>query len=160
MRELDSQEVAIERFLTGYNCAQAVLYAYGPSLELDGETALKIATGLGAGMARRGEVCGAVTGGILVLGLKYGRGSQQDRSATERTYQKTEALMSRFEKRHGSCLCRALLGGLDLRTSEGQQHFKERNLLREVCVRCVRGVVDDVADLLEEPRADTVSTIK
>jgi C_GCAxxG_C_C family probable redox protein len=64
-------EVAADRFLSGYNCAQAILYAFGPDLGLDGETALKVATGLGAGMGRRGEVCGAVTGGILALGLKY-----------------------------------------------------------------------------------------
>ena len=63
-------EVAMEKFLAGYNCAQSVLYAYGPELGMDGETALKVATGLGAGMGRRGEVCGALTGGILVLGLE------------------------------------------------------------------------------------------
>jgi C_GCAxxG_C_C family probable redox protein len=76
-------EVAVAKFLAGYNCAQSVLYAYGPDLGLEAETALKVATGLGAGMGRRGEVCGALTGGILVLGLKYGRGGQQDRSAME-----------------------------------------------------------------------------
>lgn len=64
-------DTAMQKFLAGYNCAQSVLYAFAPDLGLDGETALKVATGLGAGMARRGEVCGAVTGGILVLGLKY-----------------------------------------------------------------------------------------
>ena len=74
-------EVAMEKFVAGYNCAQSVLYAFGPELGLDGEISLKLATGLGAGMGRRGEVCGAVTGGILALGLKYGRGSRQERSA-------------------------------------------------------------------------------
>ncbi len=82
-------EVAMEKFLAGYNCAQSVLFAFGPDLGLDGETSLKLATGFGAGMGRRGEVCGAVTGGILALGLKYGRGGRQDRQATEETYQKT-----------------------------------------------------------------------
>ena len=100
MRSIDT---AMQKFLAGYNCAQSVLYAFGPDLGLDGETALKVATGLGAGMARRGEVCGAVTGGILVLGLKYGRGGQQDRSATEHTYRRTQELMAGFEQRHGSC---------------------------------------------------------
>lgn len=58
-------EVAVEKFLSGYNCAQSVLFAYGPELGLDQERALKLATGLGAGMGRRDEVCGAVTGGVL-----------------------------------------------------------------------------------------------
>ena len=144
-------EAAMERFLAGYNCAQSVLYAFAPDLGLDGETALKVATGLGAGMGRRGEVCGALTGGILVLGLKYGRGGQQDRSATEETYQKTLELMARFEKRHGSCFCRVVLDGCDLRTAEGQRFFKEHDLLHKKCVGCVQSVVEDLARMVEPP---------
>ncbi len=141
-------EIAAEKFLAGYNCAQAVLYAHSPDLGLEGETALKVASGLGAGMARRGEVCGAVTGGVLALGLKYGRGSQQDRSATELTYQKAQDLMTRFEQRHGSCLCRVLLEGCDLRTAEGVQFFKEHDLLHKTCLRCVQTVVEVLAEIM------------
>jgi C_GCAxxG_C_C family probable redox protein len=144
-------QVAMDRFLAGYNCAQSVLYAYGPDLGLDREMALKVATGLGAGMGRRGEVCGALTGGILVLGLKYGRGGQQDRSATENTYQKTLELMTRFEQRHGSCFCRVLLDGCDLRTAEGQRYFKEHDLLHKTCVKCVQTVVEGLAGILDAP---------
>jgi C_GCAxxG_C_C family probable redox protein len=147
------REVAVERFRAGYNCAQAVLYAYGPELGLAAETALKVATGLGAGMGRRGEVCGAVTGGILALGLRHGRGGQQDRSATEQTYQKTQELMTRFEERQGSCLCRVLLDGCDLRTAEGQQYFKEHDLLHKRCLGCVQTVVDELAAMVEVPAA-------
>jgi C_GCAxxG_C_C family probable redox protein len=153
-------EVAVEKFLEGYNCAQSVLYAYGPGLGLDGETALKVTTGLGAGMARRGEVCGAVTGGILVLGLKYGRGGHQDRTATEETYQKTLELMARFEKRHGSCLCRVLLDGCDLSTAEGQQFFKQQDLLHKTCVGCVQSVVEGLAGILDAPGGHMSATTK
>jgi C_GCAxxG_C_C family probable redox protein len=153
-------EVAMEKFLAGYNCAQSVLYAYGPELGLDGETALKVATGLGAGMGRRGEACGALTGGILALGLKYGRGGQQDRSATDQTYQQTLELMERFEKRHGSCACRVLLEGCDLRTAEGQRFFKEHDLLHKTCAGCVQSVVEDLAGMLNAPAAQAGSTIK
>jgi C_GCAxxG_C_C family probable redox protein len=145
------QDTAMQKFLAGYNCAQSVLYAFGPDLGLDGETALKVATGLGAGMARRGEVCGAVTGGILVLGLKYGRGGQQDRSATEHTYRQTLELMARFEKLHGSCLCRVLLEGCDLRTPEGQQYFKAHDFLHKTCAPCVQSVAETLTDLLNSP---------
>ena len=144
--------MATEKFLAGYNCAQSVLYAYGPDLGLDGETALKVTTGLGAGMGRRGEVCGALTGGILVLGLKHGRGGQQDRSATEDTYQKTLELMARFEQRHRSCFCRVLLDGCDLQTAEGQRLFKEHDLLHKTCVKCVETVVEGLDGILNAPR--------
>lgn len=142
-------EVATERFLSGYNCAQSILYAFGPELGLDSETALKVATGLGAGMARHGEICGAVTGGILALSLKYGRGGQQDRSATEQTYQKTTELMSLFEKRHGSCLCRVLLEGCDLRTTQGQEYYKQHALMHKTCLGCVESVAEEVGRLMQ-----------
>jgi len=147
------REAATEKFLSGYNCAQAILYAFGPGLGLDAERALKMATGLGAGMGRRGEVCGAVTGGILALGLKYGRGGHQDRSATEETYRKTEELMAGFERRCGSCSCRVLLEGCDLRTAEGQQHFKEHDLLHKTCLRCVETVAEVLAGIVGVPAA-------
>jgi C_GCAxxG_C_C family probable redox protein len=68
-------DIATTRFLSGYNCAQAVLDAFRDEASLDEDLALKMATGLGAGMGRKQEVCGAVTGGVLVLGLRHGRGS-------------------------------------------------------------------------------------
>jgi C_GCAxxG_C_C family probable redox protein len=153
-------EVAVEKFLSGYNCAQSILYAFGPDLGLDGETALKVATGLGAGMARRGELCGAVTGGILALSLKYGRGDRQDRSATEETYRKTEELMAAFERRHGSCACRALLEGCDLRTPEGQQRFKDEDRLHKTCAKCVGTVAELLAGRLNAPAAQAPGASK
>ena len=142
-------EVAVEKFLSGYNCAQAVLYAYGPDLGLDAETALKVATGLGGGMGGRGEICGAVTGGILALGLKYGRGGREEKSVAQQAYQKTGELMAAFERVHGTCTCRVLLDGCDLRTPEGMKRFREEDLHRKVCAGCVRTVGEIVAAMLE-----------
>jgi C_GCAxxG_C_C family probable redox protein len=144
-------QVAVEKLLAGYNCAQSVLYAFAPELGLDGEISLKLATGLGAGRARRGEVCGAVTGGILALGLRFGRGSRQNRSATEETYHKTLDLMARFEERHGSCLCRVLLDGCDLGTAKGQLYFKENDLLHKTCMGCVQSVVATLTQIVDAP---------
>ncbi len=139
-------ERAVEKFLSGYNCAQSILYAYGPDLGLNAETALKVATGLGGGMGGRGEVCGAVTGAILALGLKYGRGGQEEKTVAQQAYKKTLELITAFERVHGSCSCRVLLGGCDLRTSEGMQRFRELDLHHKVCVGCVR----TVGEILDE----------
>ncbi len=109
---------------------------------MDEDTALKIACGLGSGMGRKQEVCGAVTGGILVLGMRHGRGSRDERSATESTYEKTRELMDVFAGRRGSCLCRLVLDGCDLTTEAGQKRFKERNMFRAVCKPCVLTVVE------------------
>ena len=135
-------EIATTRFLSGYNCAQAVLDAFRDETGLEEDLALKIATGLGAGMGRKQEVCGALTGGILVLGLRHGRGSTDDRSATEQTYLRTRELMDRFAAKHGSCLCRQLLQGYDLATEEGLRRAKADDIINKVCRPCVQTVVE------------------
>jgi len=137
-------EIATTRFLSGYNCAQAVLDAFRDETGLDEDLALKIATGLGAGMGRKQEVCGAVTGGILVLGLRHGRGTTDDHSAT---YLRTRELMDRFAAKHGSCLCRQLLQGYDLATQEGLQRAKADDIINKVCRPCVQTVVEILEQL-------------
>lgn len=112
------------------------------------ETALKLACGLGAGMARKQEVCGAVTGGILVLGLRHGRGSKEDRSAMELTYLKTRELMDQFAQKHGTFVCRKLLNGCELTTDAGQKYFKENDLRNKICVPCVQSVVGILESIL------------
>jgi C_GCAxxG_C_C family probable redox protein len=132
---------AVKKFCEGYNCAQSVLFAHCDALHLDKNSALRLATGFGAGMGRKEEVCGAVSGGILVLGLKHGRGEKDDRSATETTYARTRELMDKFQKRHGTFICKQLLNGIDLTTAEGQRSFKENDFLNRVCVPCVESVI-------------------
>ncbi len=112
------------------------------------EMSLKIACGLGAGMGRKQEVCGAVTGGILVLGMRHGRGVKDDRSARELTYLKTRELMDQFAEKHGTVICRELLHGCDLTTDEGQKYLKENDFLNEICVPCVQSVVGILESIL------------
>jgi C_GCAxxG_C_C family probable redox protein len=99
-------------------------------------------------MARKQEVCGAVTGGIIALGLKHGRGEGQDRTPTEETYRKVRELMSQFESKHGTCICRMLLKGCDLATPGGQRDFKEKDLLNKTCKGCVTTVVETLEKIL------------
>ena len=138
----DRTEAAVSKFVAGYNCAQSVVYAFCDDLHLEKDLALKIACGFGGGMGRKEEVCGAVTGGIIVLGAKYGRGENDEKPATELTYQKTRDLIDQFTKRHGTFICRSLLGGCDLTSAEGQKYFKENDLSNKVCKQCVQSVVE------------------
>ncbi len=93
-------------------------------------------------MARNEEVCGAVTGGILVLGMRHGRGAKDEKSAMELTYRRTRELMELFAARHGSYICRQLLKGLDVKTEAGQKQFKENDMLNRICNPCVLSVVE------------------
>ncbi len=135
-------------FLAGYNCAQAVLSAFSDELGLDADTALRLATGFGAGMARLQGVCGAVSGGIIAIGIRHGRGAGEDRTPTEETYRRARELMAQFESRHGTLVCSELLGGCDLNTPEGQQSFKEDDLPNRVCAGCVRTIADTLEMIL------------
>ncbi len=135
-------EIAVEKFLEGYNCAQSVVYSFSDDLGIDKDQALKIACGFGSGMGRNEEVCGAVTGGIIVIGTKYGRGEKDDRAATELTYAKTRELMGRFSEKRGTFICRNLLEGCELTSEEGRKQFKEKDLQNKTCKLCVQDAVD------------------
>jgi C_GCAxxG_C_C family probable redox protein len=146
---MDSKSrIALAKFMEGYNCAQAVLYAFCDDLKIDRDIALRIATGFGGGMGRRGEICGAVSGGIMVLGLRYGRGEKDDRKKTELTYKKTDELMDRFLRKHGSVICKKLLDGCELTTEEGQKQYKDMNLKDTICKPCVQSVVEMVEGMI------------
>ncbi len=145
----DRFQRATEKFGQSYNCAQSVLYAFCEDLHLDPEVALKLACSFGGGMARKQEVCGAVSGGLMVLGLKYGRGANDDRRVTEATYTKARDLMNRFEEKHGSYLCRHLIEGCDLMTEEGQKTFKEKGF-QKMCTEYVQAVVGILEQILKE----------
>lgn len=134
--------VAAAKFIEGYNCAQAVLYSFCDELKLDKNLALKMVCGFGAGMGRKEEVCGAVTGGIVVIGTHCGRGENESRESTELTYNKTRELMDRFTEKHGTYICRKLIDDCELTSDEGQRQFKENDMLNKICKPCVQSVVE------------------
>ena len=136
------KEIAAQKMTEGYNCAQAIFYAHCGDLQFDKDLALKIASGFGAGMGRKGEVCGAISGGIIVLGFKYGSAKKKNHLAKERTYAKTRELIDQFQKRHGTYICRDLLKGCDLMTKKGYRDFKKKDLLNQTCKPCVESVVE------------------
>lgn len=129
-------EIAVNKFKEGYNCAQSMLYSYADALGITGDMALRIATGFGAGMGRKQEVCGAISGGIMVLNMMYGRGENEDRQKQEKTYAKVREFIDLFEKELGTINCKKLLGGCDLMTPQGQNNFKENKMI-EKCYACV-----------------------
>jgi C_GCAxxG_C_C family probable redox protein len=144
----NKSDKAVAMMTAGFNCAQSVLGVFCADLHFDKDTALKLATGFGAGMARKQEVCGAVTGGILVIGLKSGRGSADERSATESTYLLVEKFMERFNAKHGSCLCRILLDGCNLLSESGRNFCNENKLSEKICRPCVAEAVRILEDIL------------
>ena len=137
-------EQAVERFKSGFNCSQAVLSSYSEQFGLDCEKAIKIATGFGGGM-RMSDICGAVTGAYMVLGLKYGNVTAEDQQNKAKTYEKVIEYTNRFKARNGSVICSDLLG-CDISTPEGMKEAQNKGLFSSTCPR----LVQDAAEILEQ----------
>jgi C_GCAxxG_C_C family probable redox protein len=139
---------ALEYQEHGYSCAQSVLAAFSQDHGLSEETALRISTGFGSGMGRMCEVCGALTGAFMVLGLKHGRvatdGSKYG-SDTETTYRLVAEISRQFKERNGSIHCRDIIGH-DLSLPEEREKVAQKGLFSTTCSKCIR----DAVELLEE----------
>jgi len=103
-------EKAEALFLEGYNCAQAVVIAFEDLHGLDRETAAKLSSSFGGGMARLREVCGSVSGMFMVAGLLYGYDNPKAKEEKAEHYARIQKLAADFTAEHGSIVCRDLLG--------------------------------------------------
>lgn len=143
---MGKSEDAIVNFKKGINCSQCVLSAFSEELGLDKELALKIASGFGGGICQ-GEVCGAVTGAIMVLNLKYGNSRAEDNEAKERVYEKIRLFSKEFEKINGSIVCRDLLGH-DLKQEGARKYARENGLFKVVCPKAVKDAIEILENIL------------
>lgn len=135
-------EKATALFKSGCTCSQAVLLAYCDLFELDEKTAMRISCGLGGGVGRLREVCGAVSGMALLAGLKHGSEAPQDAAAKKRTYEVVQQMACAFRERHGSIVCRQLLG---LDKSENDPAPSERTEAYYLKRPCAEYVADAAA---------------
>jgi C_GCAxxG_C_C family probable redox protein len=132
----------------GYGCAQAVLAAFAPDFGLSEEVALKISTGFGSGMGRMCEMCGALTGAYMVIGLKYGKVKTDGTKYgiyTETTYRLVSEIAQRFAEINGTTQCRELLEH-DLSDPEQRAELVELGYFN---TRCGKFILDSV-ELLED----------
>ena len=124
-----------------------MLSSFGEELGLDHELALKVAGAFGGGMARMGEQCGAVTGALMVIGLKYGKTKTGDDGAREKTYKLVGEFVKRFKSRYGSIRCKELLG-YDLSNPQEGELAKKKGLFNTLCPHLVRDAVEILEQLL------------
>lgn len=125
---MDRINEAVQLFEDGYRCSQAVFAAFSPEFGISKENALKIGACFGSGM-RKGEVCGACTGALMALGLKYGESKAESDDACNR-------FLDEFSDENGSIICRDLLG-CDISTEEGVKYARDNNLFGELCPKMV-----------------------
>lgn len=132
---------AVDYFKSGLSCSQAMLLAFGQEFGVDKTLALKISTPFSGGMARMCQTCGAVTGALIVLGLKYATGKE----AKEKLFALENAFANKFKSRNNSLNCKELLG-YDLGNPEERKEFANKKLNETLCQKFVK----DASEILEE----------
>lgn len=141
-------ETAVNLFKSKFHCSQAVFAAFSEELGLSQEQALKIGSCFGSGM-RKGEVCGACTGALMVLGLKYGHYKIGDIESKLKVDEVTDKFLDTFKLENRSYLCNDLLK-CDISTKEGIDYALENNLFTEFCPKMVESAVIITENILNE----------
>lgn len=128
-------EKALEYYNNNFNCSQGVFTAFATEMGMDEKLALKIATNFGGG-EREGELCGAVAGALMVLGLRCGHCDSEDVEDKAKAYAVSTEFKNRFTEKNGSVVCRELLG-YDLTKKEDMAVIEEQKLFRTFCPKMV-----------------------
>jgi len=139
---------AVQLFEEGYNCSQSVFAAFAERYGISREQALRLAASFGGGMGRMREVCGAVSGMLLIAGLETGSVTGSDREGKAANYAEVQTLADLFREKNGSIICRDLLG---LEQKDGQtSHVPEKRTAEYYKTRPCAALVRCAAEILEE----------
>ncbi|MBQ1519222.1 MAG: C_GCAxxG_C_C family protein [Ruminococcus sp.] len=138
------EEKALSYFSDKFHCSQSVLAAYSDEIGLTEEQALKISCCFNSGM-RSGEVCGACSGALMVLGMIYGQSDKNDTQSRAKSNQMAECFLERFKKTNGTYICNEILG-CDIKTQQGREYALSHQLFTTTC----RNMVSLAVSILEE----------
>jgi C_GCAxxG_C_C family probable redox protein len=149
IEELENE--AKKLFQNGYICAEAVSKVVLEELNFDTDKICGVATGFGGGIARKGQTCGALTGGIITIGAVVNNGFRKpdQKEIKDKVYQKVESLYNDFEKEFGSTICQNLTD-CDFSTEEGMKKFSEENIGGKLCASLVGWTAKETFKLLEK----------
>ena len=145
----DYAERAKALFCGGYNCAQAVLCAFADVTHLPMETAARLASGFGGGIGRMREVCGAVSGAVMALGLVCGYDDPKDTQAKAAHYARVQEFARRFREQTGSVVCRELLQGVPTAPGSAPEARTAAYYRKRPCAELVALSAGIAADMLE-----------
>lgn len=127
-------EEAAGRHKKGYNCSQAVVCTYCGLLGIEEKAAFRMSEGFGAGMGDMEHTCGALSGAVMLAGLKHSDGALEAPKTKGRTYRFSKEITKRFRERCGSVICKEIKG-----IETGQPKYGCRD-----CVRAAAAIAEDV----------------
>ena len=135
---------AVEAFRRGLSCSQAIFSVYARDFGIDPETAEKLASPFGAGVAKTGEICGAVSGALMVIGLTQKREDIGNATAREKVYGLARRFIEEFTERNKSVNCTELVG-YDLSDPKQFAEAREKKVFATRCSKIVR----DAGEILD-----------
>ena len=145
---MQRKDKALQLFSNRHNCSQAVFAAFRQADVLDEASALRLATMFGGGLAGAGGgMCGAVSGALMALSMRFGLGGIGELANKSKTYELGRQFIAEFEKRMGSCRCESILG-LNIGEPENLQKARELKLFETVCVDAVAAASDILEEML------------
>ncbi|MCQ2462578.1 MAG: C-GCAxxG-C-C family protein [Clostridia bacterium] len=145
--ETDYVKRAGELFMTGCNCSESLFAAFAGRYGIDEAQALKMSIGLGGGVGRMREVCGAVTAAAAVLGLEYGSGEEGGADKLF-VYEKVQRLCAEFKKKYPTLICRDLLGETD--TGGAPAERTEEYYKTRPCLSIIQYTAEILSRMLDE----------
>lgn len=147
---MNKVELAQQYFAKQFNCSQSVFSAFAPDLGITVDNSLKIACAFGAGMGSQQHTCGAVTGALMAIGLKYGKGTTDTDEKKQLTYEKTIRFFDEFKAIHGSINCKDLLKGLDMNKPDDMEQIQSEAMFTILCPQYVATAVQITEHLFTE----------
>jgi len=143
---LTRREAAMANFMNGYNCSQSVVLAFKDLIPIDEAVLSRMASSFGGGMGRLREVCGSVSGMFMVAGILYGYDGPETGQVKADHYARIQELARRFEEKHGTIICREMLGlsvrhDVPVPEARTAEYYKKRP--------CPE-IIGDAAEILDE----------
>lgn len=143
-------EEAVQTFESGYNCAQSVFASYADLFGIDKDTALRLASPMGAGVGRMREICGTVSAMAMLAGLKEGNTDPENAQGKERIYTLVREMSDKFKDENGAIICRELLGKTRREQSARPEERTAEYYANRPCSRLVACAAKLVEEMLLE----------
>ncbi len=148
---MNEKQKARELFLQGFNCSQSVFAAFCDRFDIDENTAKKISAGLGGGVGRQREVCGAVSGAAMVIGSITAATDGDDEQKKMKNYELVREFCEKFTQMHSSIICRDLLEIAADKKESAKPDSRTDDYYRDrPCLKIVEDAAEILMQMIEE----------
>lgn len=140
---MNNSDKAVMMVKNGFQCSQATFAVLSEDLGIELKQILRLATGFGGGISRLGDICGAISGAIMAIGLKHGYDETPNNDAKEKVFLLTKELIEKIKAKHGCYNCRDLTG-YEWTGPESSKLFHELKIPENVCHNVIRDTIEIV----------------